>query len=82
MSGIARIGVSHGKSSTSGVALARPGSTTVRSERARRNNRALLERLEAENLELRNRAIQLALQIQSLRRVGRSTARSASRSRA
>jgi hypothetical protein len=38
--------------------------------------------LEAENLELRNWAVQLALQIQILRRIGRSEVGSASRSRA
>jgi hypothetical protein len=32
----------------------------------------LLDRLEAENRELRNQAIQLALQIQMLRRIGKS----------
>jgi hypothetical protein len=37
----------------------------------------LLERLEAENLELRNRAIQLELQIQTLRHVGGSEVGSA-----
>jgi hypothetical protein len=43
----------------------------------RRNDWTLLERLKAENLELRNRAIQLALRIQLLRRVGRSEPSSA-----
>jgi hypothetical protein len=37
----------------------------------------VLERLEAENRELRNRAIQLELQIQTLRHVGGSEVRSA-----
>jgi hypothetical protein len=42
-----------------------------------RKDWGLLERLEAENLELRNRAIQLELQIQTLRHVGGSEVRSA-----
>ena len=82
MSGIARAGVSNGKKSASVLELARTGGTGPRTGGEGRNDRDLLERLEAENLELRNRAVQLALQIRTLRRVGRSEARSASRSRA
>jgi hypothetical protein len=82
MSGIARAGVSNGKKSASILELARTGGTGPRTDGEGRNDRGLLERLEAENLELRNRAVQLALQIETLRRVGRSEVRSASRSRA
>lgn len=82
MSVIARVGVSNGKKSGSVLELARTGGSGPRPDRERRGDRGLLERLEAENLELRNRAVQLALQIRALRRVGRSEIRSASRSRA
>ena len=82
MSGIARVGLSNGKKSASVLELARTGGTGPRTLREPREDQDLLERLEAENLQLRKRAVQLALQIQTLRRVGRSEIRSASRSRA
>ena len=80
MSEIARISLYNGKKSASVHELARTGGTGPRTDsngRERRNDWALLERLEAENLELRSRAIQLALQIQTLRDVGGSEVRSA-----
>jgi hypothetical protein len=70
MSEIARISVSNGKKSASVHELAGAGGTGPRTDpngRDRRHDWDLLERLEAENLELRNRAVQLALQIQTLR---------------
>jgi hypothetical protein len=79
MSGIARASLSNGKKSAS--VLAWTGEAGPRTDRDRRNDRDLVEYLEAENLALRSWAVQLALQIQSLRRVGSSEARSTSRSR-
>ena len=81
MSGIARANLSNGKKSTSVLELAWTGEAGPRTDRDGRNDRDLVEYLEAENLALRSWAVQLALQIQSLRRVGRSEARSTSRSR-
>jgi hypothetical protein len=86
MSGIARASLSNGKKSASVLELARTrgsGPRTDPSGREARKDRSLLERLEAENRELRNQAIQLALQIQVLRSDIRSLAstRAARRSR-
>ena len=80
MSEIARISVSNGKKSASVHELAGAGGTGPRTDpngRDRRHDWDLLERLEAENLELRNRAVQLALQIQTLRHSGGLEVRSA-----
>ena len=82
MSAAARANPSNGKKSASVLELARTGEGVSRADRDGRDDRDLLERLEAENRELRNWAVQLALQIQILRRIGRSDVRSASRSRA
>src|SRR6266487_646491 len=63
MSGIARASLSNGKKSASVLELARTrgsGPRTDPSGREARKDRSLLERLEAENRELRNQAIQLA----------------------
>src|SRR5262245_38292471 len=81
MSAAARANLCNGKKSASVLELARTGEAISRADRDSRDDRDLLERLEAENLELRNWAVQLALQIQILRRIGRSDVRSASRSR-
>jgi hypothetical protein len=78
MSGI--VSISNGRKSASVIEFARTGEACRPIEK--RDDRDLLERLEAENLALRSCAVQLALQIQTLRRVGRSEVRSASRSRA
>jgi hypothetical protein len=83
MSGIARASLSTGstgKKSSSVLQLARTRGTGPRTDpggRGRRKDRNLLERLEAENRELRSQAIQLSLQIQALRYVGRSEDRPA-----
>jgi hypothetical protein len=80
MSGIARATLSSGKKSSSVLQLARTrgaGPQTDPGGREGRNDRNLLERLEAENRELRNQAIQLALQVQVLRHGGRSEERPA-----
>ena len=82
MSATARANLCNGKKSASVLELARTGEAVSRADRDSRDDQDLLERLEAENLELRNWAVQLALQIQILRRIGRSDVRSASRSRA
>ena len=82
MSAVARANLYNGKKSASVLELARIGEAVSRADRDGRDDRDLLERLEAENRELRNWAVQLALQIQILRRIGRSDVRSASRSRA
>jgi hypothetical protein len=79
MSAAARANLYNGKKSASVLELARTGEAVSRADR---DHRDLLERLEAENLELRNWAVQLVLQIQILRRIGRSEVGSASRSRA
>jgi hypothetical protein len=77
MSVVARASVTNRKSA-SVHELAGTGGTGPRNGREkRRQDWGLLERLEAENLELRNRAIQLELQIQTLRHVGGSEVRSA-----
>jgi hypothetical protein len=79
MSGIARATLSNGRKSASVLELApirRSGPRKDPGDRDWRTNRNLLERLEAENRELRNQAIQLALQIQVLRRVRRSETKS------
>jgi hypothetical protein len=78
MSGIAHASLSNSRKSASIRGLARNRGTGPRTDphgRDRRKDRHLLERLEAENRELRNRAIQLALQIQVLRHVGGSEVR-------
>jgi hypothetical protein len=70
MSRIARVSLSDGKKSASVLELAwtrGTGPRTDRRAREWRNDRNLLERLEVENRELRNEAIQLMLQIQVLR---------------
>src|SRR5262245_39529449 len=82
MSAAARANLCNGKKSALVLELARTGEAVSRADRDSRDDRDLLERLEAENLELRNWAVQLALQIQILRRIGRSEVGSASRSRA
>ena len=82
MSAAARANLANGKKSALVLELARTGEAVLRADRDSRDDRDLLERLEAENLELRNWAVQLALQIQILRRIGRSEVGSASRSRA
>jgi hypothetical protein len=81
MSAAARANLCNGKKSASVLELARTGEAVSRTDRDS-HDQDLLERLEAENRELRNWAVQLALQIQILRRIGRSDVRSASRSRA
>jgi hypothetical protein len=78
MSAAARANLCNGKKSASVLELAR----TSRADRDSGDDQDLLERLEAENLQLRNWAVQLALQIQILRRIGRSEVGFASRSRA
>ena len=75
MSEITRIGLSNGKKSASVHELARAGGTDPNG-RDRRHDWNLLERLETENLELRNRAVQLALHIQTLRHGGGPEVRS------
>jgi hypothetical protein len=80
MGEIARASLSNGKKSGSVLELAWTGEAP-RTDRDGRNDRDLVEYLEAENLALRSWAVQLALQIQSLRRVGSSETRSANRSR-
>jgi hypothetical protein len=72
---------SNGKKSASVLEFAPTrgsGRRTDPKARERRNGLTLLERLEAENQELRNQAIQLALQIQALRNDLRPDGRSAS----
>jgi hypothetical protein len=81
MSAAARANLCNGKKSASVLELARAGEAVSRAGRDSREDRELLERLEAENLELRNWAVQLVLQIQILRRIGGSDIGSASRSR-
>jgi hypothetical protein len=82
MSAAARANLCNGKKSASVLELARTGEAVSRADRDSGDDQDLLERLEAENLQLRNWAVQLALQIQILRRIGRSEVGSASRSRA
>ena len=80
MSGIARATLSNGRKSASVLDLApirRSGPRKGPDGRDWHKDRTLLERLETENRELRNQAIQLALQIQVLRRIGKSELRSA-----
>ena len=81
MSVVARASLFNEKKSASVHELAVTGATGARTDpngREMRKGWDLLERLEAENLELRNRAVQLALQIQTLRHhVGRPEVRSA-----
>jgi hypothetical protein len=80
MSGIARATLSNGRKSASVLELApirRSGPRKGPGSRDWHKDRTLLERLETENRELRNQAIQLALQIQVLRRIGKSELRSA-----
>ena len=75
MSGIARATLFTGRKSASSLELARIGRGDARNDppgRDRRHDITLLERLEAENRKLRNQASQLALQIQALRRLGKS----------
>jgi hypothetical protein len=75
MSGIARATLSNGRKSASVLELApirRSGPRKDLGGRDWHKDRTLLDRLEAENRELRNQAIQLALQIQMLRRIGKS----------
>ena len=79
MSAAARANLCNGKKSASVLQLARADEGVSRADR---DSRDLLEHLEAENLQLRNWAVQLALQIQILRRIGRSHVGSAWRSRA
>jgi hypothetical protein len=80
MSVVARSSLFNGKKSASVHELAGTGATGPRTDpngREMRKGWDLLEQLEAENLELRNRAVQLALQIQTLRHFGRAEVRSA-----
>jgi hypothetical protein len=80
MSVVARASLFNEKKSASVHELAGTGATGPRTDpngREMRKGWDLLEQLEAENLELRNRAVQLALQIQTLRHVGRAEVRSA-----
>jgi hypothetical protein len=75
MSGIARASLSNGRKSASVLNPARTRGTGLRTDPGGRewhHNRNLLERLEAENRDLRNRVIQLALHIQVLRHAGSS----------
>jgi hypothetical protein len=77
---VARASLFNEKKSASVHELGRTGGTGPRTDpngREIRKDWDLLERLEAENLELRNRAAQLALQIEILRHVGRAEVRSA-----
>lgn len=79
MSGIARATLSNDRKSASVLELApirRSGPRKDLGGRDWHKDRTLLDRLEAENRELRNQAIQLALQIQMLRRIGKSETRS------
>src|SRR5262245_34046462 len=76
MSVVARASVTNRKSGSVHEFAGGAGPRTDSNSREkRRKDWGLLERLEAENLELRNRAIQLELQIQTLR--GGSEVRSA-----
>ena len=78
MSGIARARLSNDKLSASILALARvreKGSRTDHSRPEGHSDLNLLERLEAENRELRNRVVQIALQMQVLRHAGRPKGR-------
>jgi hypothetical protein len=59
-------------------AIRRSGARKDPGSRDWRKDQTLLERLEAENRQLRNQAIQLALQIQVLRGVGTCEKKSAS----
>ena len=80
MSRIARASLSNGKKSASVLEMAPTrggGRRTDPKARGRRHDWTLIERLEAENRELRKRAIELALQIQTLHKGGRSEDRSA-----
>jgi len=82
MSEIARASLSKGKKSASVLELApirRSGPRKGPGGRERRKDWNLLDRLEAENRELRDQAIELMLQIQALRHHGRSGDRPASR---
>jgi hypothetical protein len=81
MSVRARASLSNGKKSASVLEL-RPRRTDRPIDPERSADRDLLERLQAENLALRSWAVQLTLQIQTLRRTGRSEVRSAFRSHA
>ena len=75
MSRIARASLSDGKKSASALEMARTrrgGRRTDPKARGRRHDWTLIERLEAENRELRKQAIELALQIQTLHKGGRS----------
>jgi len=79
MSGIARATLSNSGKSASVLELApirRSGPRKDSGGRDWHRDRTLLDRLEAENRELRNQAIQLALQIQMLRRIDKSEPRS------
>jgi hypothetical protein len=78
MSRIARASLSNGKKSASVLEMAPTRRRTDPKARARRHDWTLIERLEAENRELRKQAIELALQIQTLHKGGRSEDRSAS----
>src|SRR5262245_2879439 len=79
MSRIARASLSSGKKSASVLEMMTRGGgrRTDPKARVRRHDWTLIERLEAENRELRNQAIELALQIQTLHKGGRSEDRSA-----
>jgi hypothetical protein len=79
MSGIARATVSNSGKSASVLELApirKSGPRMDPGGRDSHKDRTLLDRLEAENRELRDQVIQLALQIQMLRRIGKSETRS------
>jgi hypothetical protein len=85
MSGIARASLSNGRKSAAILDLAGTRQTRLGARprgREWHHDRNLLERLEAENRDLRNRVIQLAFQIQILRHAGSAgdRARSANRS--
>jgi hypothetical protein len=75
MSRIARASLSNGKKSASVLEMAPTrggGRRTDPKARGRRHDWTLIERLEAENRELRKQAIELARQIQTLHKGGRS----------
>ena len=77
MSVVARVSVTNRKSASVHELAGTGPRTDPNGREKRRKDWGLLERLEAENLELRNRAIELELQIQTLRQVGGSEVRSA-----
>jgi hypothetical protein len=77
MSVVARASVTNRKSASVYELGGTGPRTDPNGREKRRKDWGLLERLEAENLELRNRAVELELQIQTLRHVGGSEVRPA-----